>query len=155
MKTRTICLIAVFCLAAVAISLAATDTNVGTWKLNDVKSKIGAGMPKNNTVTYTAEGDSYKCVIDGTDGAGKPAHTEWTGKFDGKDYPVTGDPNNDTRAISKVDAHHYKVTQKKAGKVTSSGTITLAPDGKSRTVAITATDASGKKVTETAVYDKQ
>lgn len=148
------CLIAAFCLLAAA-SFAATDPNVGTWKLNESKSKIPAGASKNNTVVYTAEGDSFKCVIDGEDGSGKPLHSEWTGKFDGKDYPVTGDANADSRAIAKVDAHHYKVTQKKGGKVTSTGTIQISPDGKSRTVSVHGTDASGKKTSTTAVYDKQ
>jgi hypothetical protein len=27
----------------------------------------------------------------------------WTGKFDGKDDPVTGDPNSDTRSLTKID----------------------------------------------------
>ena len=82
---------------AVAVGFAA-DPNVGSWKLNEAKSKTAAGAPKNLTVVYTAEGDSYKCVVDGVDGAGKPAHNEWTGKFDGKDYPLTGDPSADTRS---------------------------------------------------------
>jgi hypothetical protein len=64
-------------------------------------------------VVYTAEGDKYKAVIEGVDGSGKPTHNEWTGKFDGKDYPVTGDPNVDTRSIQKVDDHHYKVVTRR------------------------------------------
>ena len=155
MRGRRTCVLAVFCLATVAAAFAANDANVGTWKLNEAKSKIAAGMPKNNTVTYTAEGDSYKCVIDGVDGAGKPAHNEWTGKFDGRDYPVTGDPNTDTRALTKVDAHHSKVTQKKGGKVTTSGTIELSADGKTRTLHMQGTDSSGHKVSGTQVYEKQ
>ena len=34
----------------------------------------------------------------GDESLGTPAHTEWTGKFDAKPYPVTGDPNVDFRA---------------------------------------------------------
>jgi hypothetical protein len=36
-----------------------------------------------------------------------------------------------------------------------SGTIVVSPDGKSRTVASSGTNAKGEKVTQTAVYDKQ
>ena len=54
--------------------------------------------PKNLTVTYEAVGDNIKATVDGVDGQGKPTHNEWTGKFDGKDYPVTGDPTSDTRS---------------------------------------------------------
>jgi len=143
-----------FCLSVVAVSFA-DNPNVGTWKLNDAKSKIPAGVSKNTTVTYTADGDNLKAVLDGVDGKGNPTHSEWTGKFDGKDYPVTGDPNVDSRSITKVDEHHYKVASKKDGKVVQSGNIVLAPDGKSRTLTISGTNAAGKKTSATYIYDKQ
>lgn len=143
-----------FCLCAIATSYAA-DANVGTWKLNEGKSKIPAGASKNTSVVYTAADDSYKAVVDGMDAAGKPTHNEWTGKFDGKDYPVTGDTNTDTRAIQKVDDHHYKLTGKKAGETAVTGTIEISPDGKTRTVTTHSTDASGKELSTTAVYDKE
>ncbi len=143
-----------FCLSVVAVSFA-DNPNIGTWKLNEGKSKIPAGVSKNTTVTYTADGDNLKAVLDGVDGKGNPTHSEWTGKFDGKDYPVTGDPKVDSRAITKVNDHHYKVASKKDGKVVQSGTVVIAPDGKSRTLTVTGTDAAGKKATATFVYDKQ
>lgn len=154
MTKRSTLLIATFCLIAAA-AFAATDANVGTWKLNKSKSKIPAGAGYNTSVVYTAEGDSYKCVVDGVDEKGKPTHNEWTGKFDGKDYPLTGDPSADTRAIQKVDAHHYKLWNKKGGKPTISGTIELSADGKTRTLVTTSTDAKGKSTSSTAVYDKE
>jgi hypothetical protein len=133
----------------------ASNPNLGTWKLNESKSKIVPGMSKNMTVTYVAAGDSVKGTIDGVDGQGKPTHNEWTGKFDGKDYPVTGDPNSDARAIKQIDEHHYELTVKKGGTVTMTGKAVISADGKSRTLTISGTDASGKKVTTTWVYDKQ
>ena len=48
-----------------------------------------------------------------------------------------------------------EITSKKDGKVVGTGTIVVAPDGKSRTVTTTMTNAKGEKVTTTAVYDKQ
>jgi hypothetical protein len=133
----------------------AQNPTLGTWQLNEAKSKIPAGSSKNVTVKYEAAGDSIKGTIDGVDGQGKPTHTEWTGKFDGKDYPVTGDPSSDTRAVKQVDDHHYNLTVKKAGKVTMTGKAVIAADGKSRTVTVNATNAAGAKVVSTAVYDKQ
>src|SRR5689334_19956902 len=97
MKTKTIVLTAALCCLAVAVSFAST-ANMGTWKLNEAKSKLPAAAPKNDTVVYEAAGDSIKVTVDGTDAAGKPAHNEWTGKFDGKDYPLTGDATADTRS---------------------------------------------------------
>jgi hypothetical protein len=82
-------------------------------------------------------------------------HTEWTGKLDGKDYPLTGDPSADSRAYTKVNEHTLDLTNKKGGKVTTSGRIVVAADGKSRTVTVSSTTADGKKATTTALYDKQ
>jgi hypothetical protein len=130
-------------------------TVMGTWKLNEAKSKIAPGAPKNTMVVYEAAGYNVKATVDGFDGAGKPVHNEWTGKFDGKDYPVTGDPNSDTRALKKVDDRTLDLTVKKDGKVTATGKIVVSPDGKTRTVITEGTDANGNKVKNVAMYDKQ
>lgn len=137
--------------AAVAI---AADPQIGTWKLNEAKSKLGAGAPKNNTVVYEAAGDQVKVTVDGVDGKGQPLHHVWTGKFDGKDYAVTGNPAEDTRAYKRVDEHTLTFDQKKDGKVALTGRIVVAADGKSRTVTTSGT-VDGKKITSSAVYDKQ
>ena len=154
MKTRTIILTLLLCFVGAAVCFAA-DPHMGTWKLNEAKSKIGAGSPKNTTVVYESAGDSVKVTTDGTDGDGKPTHTEWTGKYDGKDYPVTGDPNADTRSAKKVNDHTLAFTNKKGDKVTISGRGVVSADGKTRTVTLTGTDSKGKKYATTAVYDKQ
>jgi hypothetical protein len=36
---------------------------MGTWKLNEAKSKIPAGATKNHTVVYEAAGDSIKVTV--------------------------------------------------------------------------------------------
>lgn len=154
MKARAIALTVVLCFVAGTLCFAAADPNIGSWKLNEAKSKFAPGSSKNITVVYEAVGDTVKVTVDGTDGAGKPTHNEWTGKYDGKDYPVTGDPTSDARSLKKVDDHTLVLTVKKDGKVTISGRIVVAADGKTRTVTTSATDSKGKKVKNTAVYDK-
>jgi hypothetical protein len=154
MKVRTIVLTVATCLIGLTLCYAESPL-MGTWKLNEAKSKFSPGASKSVTVVYTAEGDSLKCTIDGVDGAGKPTHNEWTGKADGKDYPVTGDANLDSRSLNMVNEHTYKVATKKGGKVLGSGEVVIAADGKSRTVTLDSTSADGKKTSSTAVYDKQ
>src|SRR2546426_5745827 len=153
MKARTMVVTLAVCFVG-AVCLA-EDANMGTWKLNEAKSKLAPGAPKNSTVVYEAAGDNVKITVEGPDSEGKPLHNEWTGKFDGKDYPVTGDPNSDARAYTKVDDHTLEFTVKKGDKVTTTGRVVVSADGKSRTVTTSGTDASGKKVSSTAVYDKQ
>lgn len=154
MKARSMLLILAVCIAAVAVAFA-SEANMGTWKLNEAKSKLTAGAGKNNTVVYEAAGDSIKVTVDGVDDKGNPTHNEWTGKFDGKDYPLTGDATADTRSYKKVDDRTTELTNKKDGKVTLTGRIVISADGKSRTVTISGTDATGKKIKYSAAYDKQ
>lgn len=149
-----------FVLAALLGLLGATacfaaGANMGTWKLNEAKSTIPAGMAKNHTVVYAPAGDSIKVTVDGTTADGKPLHNEWTGKFDGKDYPVTGDATQDARAYRVVDDHTTEIDVKKGGKMLGSGRIVVAADGKSRTITMKGTDSAGKPYTSVGVYDKQ
>jgi len=152
MKLRTIVIAVVMCLFSLTLCFA-DNAMIGTWKLNEAKSKFSPGSPKSVTVVYEATGDSIKCTIDGVDGQGKATHTEWTGKFDGKDYPVTGDDT--TRSVKLINDHKMDVAVKKDGKVIYSGHMEVAADGKSRTVVLHGTDAMGKKVESKAFYDKQ
>jgi hypothetical protein len=155
MRARTILLLTLaLCFVGVGVCFA-SDLNIGTWKLNEAKSKIPPGMLKNVTVVYEAAGDEIKVTTDGTDQEGKPMHTEWTGKFDGKDYPLTGDPTADSRSYVKVDDHKLMLANKMNGKVVNSGHIVIAADGKSRTLFVNGTNSAGKKIRSTAVYDKQ
>jgi hypothetical protein len=144
----------VVCLVGVTAALAA-DPNMGTWKLNEAKSKFSPGAPKNRTVVYEAAGDNVKVTVDGVDSNGTPLHNEWTGKFDGTDHAVTGNPNTDMRSYKRVNDRTLAFTEKKAGKVTTTGRIVVAADGKSRTVTTTGTNPQGQKFNTTAVYDRQ
>jgi hypothetical protein len=128
---------------------------MGTWKLNEAKSTIPAGLPKNNTVVYAAAGADVKVTVDGVAGDGKPLHNEWTGKFDGKDYPVTGDSTQDARAYRKIDDRTMELDVKKDGKIAYTGRIVLSADGKSRTITVSRTDTAGKKITSSSTYDRQ
>ncbi len=154
MKVKTSVLTLALCFAASAVCFA-SDTQMGTWKLNESKSKVAAGMPKNNTIVFEAAGDSVKVTIDGTTADGKPMHSEWTGKLDGKDYPVTGDPSSDMRSYKQIDDHTLVVNIKNGGKVTITGRVVVSADGKTRTVTTSGTDPQGKKVKGSTVYDKQ
>jgi len=154
MKARTIIMVLVLCLVGAVVCFA-QDAQMGTWKLNDAKSKFAPGVTKNNRVVVEATGDNVTVTVDGTDKDGKATHNDWTGKFDGKDYPVTGDPNSDVRSLTKIDDHTLGLNVKKGGKTTMTGRIVVSADGKSRTVTTSGTDAKGKKVSSTAVYDRQ
>jgi hypothetical protein len=154
MKTKMIGLTLAFCFLARGACFAA-DPQMGTWKLNEAKSKITSGTTKFTTVTLKNMFGNIKITGDGTDADGKPRHVEWSGKFDGKDYPVTGDPSGDTRSYRKVNDRTLEVTVKKTGKVRVTARSVVSADGKSRTATVSGTTPKGKKFKNTAVYDKQ
>ena len=154
MKVKNLTLSVALCLAAAALSFAQSP-QMGTWKLNEAKSKIPAGAPKNTTVVYEAAGDNVKVTTDGTGRDGQPAHTEWTGKFDGKDYPLTGDSSADSRSYKMINDHTLELANKMGGKVVATGRVVVSPDGKTRTIHLTTTDSAGKKISGIGVYDKQ
>ena len=133
----------------------ADNPQMGTWKLNEAKSKFSPGATKNKTVVYEAAGDSVKVTVDGVDGNGNSTHNEWTGKFDGKYYPVTGDPTSDMRSYRKINNRTLALTAKKGSKITLTGRIVVSANGRTRTVTTTGTDSKGKSVSNRAVYDKQ
>jgi hypothetical protein len=154
MKAKTLVLTLVLMFAGAAVALAQSP-QMGTWKLNDAKSTYPAGMQKNSTVVYEAAGDSVKVTADGTSGDGQAIHTEWMGKFDGKEYPVTGDPTGDARSYTMIDDHTLTMANKKGGKLVTTGRMVVAPDGKTRTLSLNTTDPAGKKISAKAVYEKQ
>src|SRR6266851_10408030 len=89
MKTQ-IAVVAVALSFAAAAACFAANPHIGTWKLNEAKSKLVPGMGKNTTVTYTEQKDKIKVTVDGMDKDGKPTNSVWVGKFDGKAYTVKG-----------------------------------------------------------------
>jgi hypothetical protein len=153
MKTQ-IAVVAVALSFAAAAACFAANPHIGTWKLNEAKSKLVPGMGKNTAVTYTEQKDKIKVTVDGMDKDGKPTHSVWVGKFDGKAYPLKGNLPYNSIAYRVVNDRTNDITAMKDGKMVWNGRITVAADGKSRTVTINGTDANGKKVKGKAVYDR-
>ena len=139
---------------AAAVACFAANPHIGTWKLNEAKSKLAPNMGKNTTVTYTEQGDKIKVTVEGVDKDGKPTHSVWVGKFDGKAYPAKGNLPYNSIAYRMVNERTNDITAMKDGKTMWTGRIAVAADGKSRTVTINGTDANGKKFKSKAVYDK-
>jgi hypothetical protein len=153
MKPKTIGLALLLSVAAGAMCFAGNPTS-GTWKLDESKSTLGDGAGKTTLVVWEKVDGQDKCTVEGTDADGNKLHTVWTGKLDGKDYPITGDPTSDTRSFKLSGDNTIDMVSKKDGKVVGKGTIVVAEDGKTRTVTSTMINAKGVKVRSTLAYDK-
>ena len=113
----------------------AADNYLGTWTLNVAKSKYDPGPPAKSQTTLleAVSGGGLKEVGDRVNADGSKTHWEWSAKYDGKDYPVMGDPSRDTVALKRVDNNTLEVTNKKSGKLANTMKIVVAKDGRSRT----------------------
>jgi len=154
MEVRTIVLILALCLVGLPVGFA-QDAFMGIWKLKEAKSEFSPGAPKNTIVAYEAEGDKVKVTVDSVSSDGKPTHYEWTGKFDGKEYPVTGDLLSDSRSYTKINDRILGFNIMKGGKIVTSGRIVVSDDGKSRTVTTSGADAKGHRMSKNEVFEKQ
>jgi len=134
--------------------LAAQNPLSGTWKLNPSKSKFPPPAPQSETAYIQADDDNFQMKDEITDAKGTTLHVTWDAKFDGKEYPVLGDPSSDSISLKRVDANTFKAILKKGGKVVSDSTIVVSGDGKTTTVNFVDTSQAAP-ANGSAVYDKQ
>jgi hypothetical protein len=128
------------------------DPLIGTWKLNAAKSK---GTKSGTTKIEAADG-GVKFTVDLVGADDTPRHWEFSGKYDGKDNPVTGNnPYGNAVALTRVDAKTARLANKQDGKVTTVTTIVLSADGKTRTATTKGKDAKGQPVDVMSFYEKQ
>jgi hypothetical protein len=134
----------------------AADNWLGTWKLDLAKTKYSPGpAPKSLTLKFEATPGGIKFTGDGVSAEGKPVHSMFSSKFDGKDVPYEGNPDADTASPKKIDDNGYDNTWKKGGKATITAKVVVSPDGKTITITQTGTNAKGEAVNNTIVYNKQ
>ena len=78
------------------------------------------------TVTYKASAEELNMADQIGD--------SYTAKFDGKDYPVKGDPGVSSVTLKKIDANTIEETEKLNGQVLFISRMTVSADGRTMTV---------------------
>ncbi|HYR91128.1 MAG TPA: hypothetical protein VE422_44135 [Terriglobia bacterium] len=121
---------------------------IGTWRLDFAESTFPSGPPAYTRVTCKIEPwqDGLKVIYDMVGTRGGVTHWEWTGRLDGKDYPLEGVEEVVTNAYSRIADNTYNVVFKVEGRVTTTTRIAISGGGKIMTV----TSASN-----TAIYSKR
>ncbi len=134
----------------------AADVFSGNWKVNIAKSKYDPGPPPQGPVFSKLEAieGGLQFTNNGVNSQGKPTHSEWRGKFDGKDNPVTGDLTRDTAALKKIDDYTFEIINKKDGKVVGTIRAAFSRDGKTRTQTGPGMNTQGIKTNNIIVYEK-
>jgi hypothetical protein len=150
-------LLALAAIVATTRVTVAADQWLGTWKLNLAKSKYNPPelAPKSQTIKREASESGMKLVTDSVDAQGKATHTEYSARFDGKDYPWTGQANADSIALLRIDDEYYEATWKLKGEVMMTSNTVVSKDGKTLTTTQSGKDAQGRTVLNMSVYDRQ
>lgn len=153
----TILTVLAVCVLALPAQAAAqpVDAFVGTWKLDAGKSTYKPGpASKSSTLVIEAAGKGMKASIDSVTGTG-PMKWSYTATPDGKDAPVTGNPNAETASMTLPSANERIVVFKRGGKVALTSKAVVSKDGKVMTITQDGTDAKGQPVNNVLHYVKQ
>jgi hypothetical protein len=166
---RTFLTKAFLALAITTVTAFGADNTIGTWKLNVEKSKYSpAPMPlKNLAVTREASDGGVKVTATGelTNGTAaflrrletpQPINGSYTAKYDGKDVKVTGNLPYDTISIKQENANTLTEARKKTGGPYHATSRTVVSNGgKTMTTTTNGTNAAGRSLNTTLVFDKQ
>ena len=96
----------------------------GTWRPVKMESVSDVGL----LITYRLEGDTLTMS--------RPTGLSYKAKLDGTVAPYQGDPEKHSVSVRRVDANTIEETDELNGKPTSVERLTVAPDGKSMTIAV-------------------
>ena len=139
-------------------SLWAADPTIGTWKLNPNKTKVAGladAISESSTVKIEAQENGIKLRWNALKADGKAVHGEFAAKYDGRDYPVKGDPGSDMVSLRRIDANTVDYIYKKGGKEVLSERAVVSKDGKTVTLTVKGRDAKGNAYEALVFYDKQ
>jgi hypothetical protein len=133
----------------------AADAVVGSWKLNVAMSKFSGPAPKSGTREYAEVADGTTLDQKTVTADGKEMSMHVTIKYDGKDHPITGNPDADAIVAKVLDAHTTDFTMKRAGKAVGTVHRVVAADGKTLTAHNKGTHPDGKAYDDTLVFNRQ
>ncbi len=130
------------------------DPFAGTWKYSYSKSTHDEeSAVKMTRILKPIEG-GMKFTRDAIDAEGKPSHSVYIIKFDGKDYPPEGG-KGPTNAYRRIDRNTMECIVKFPGGKMLKQILVLSPDGKTFRLTETGNYQSGKPANHVSVFEKQ
>src|SRR5262245_20250319 len=99
----------------------------GTWRLNFAQSTVDRDVRfKRATTKIEPWEDGLKVTYDLVGVRGGTSHMEWTGNFDGKDYPVQGVDYVLTNAYTRDSDRSYQIVTKIDGVVSATAKVVIS-----------------------------
>jgi hypothetical protein len=107
----------------------------GTWHLNAAASKFQSpGKEQSETRTYDISGGKVTMKSSSKDAAGKELNFSYSAAWNGKSYPMVGNPNADSISLTAVSDRALKANSRLHGKLAVQSTATVSADGKHLTL---------------------
>ena len=153
--------VVVACVAICAIMLGSTtgaqsDPIVGTWKLDVAHSTYKPGpAPRGSIILVEAAGKGIKVSVHTVGADGTEVKWGYSSARDGKDAPVTNNPNYDTANVTQTSPTEGTIVYKKGGKTVVTAKTSVSKDGKKLTVTFSGVDPLGQPMNNVGVYLKQ
>ena len=154
MKLRNFCIGLVLLFISVGLH-AADDPFLGTWKYNYAKSTHDEESATQMTRKHELAGGGMKFTRDAIDAHGKPSHSEYTIKFDGKDYFANGGSSGPSQSYKRIDRYTIECHVKFDAEHSLKQVMVMAKDGKSYVLTETGQYANGKVSNHYSVFEKQ
>jgi hypothetical protein len=96
----------------------------GSWRTTKLDNFSDNGL----LFTYKVDGDSLSMT--------SPTGQSYTAKLDGTDAPYKGDPGTNGVSVKRLGKNEIQETDKRDNKAISVARMTVAPDGKTMTIAV-------------------
>src|SRR5580698_9112971 len=143
-------------LAVVGHTDEATNPLLGTWLLDRTHSTFTPPPgPKGQMRSYEhTSGDGEKLTARGIDSEGRPTMVQYTARYDGKDYAITGSAGGALISLARIDRYTTRSTEKRDGKAVIVSTRTVSQDGKRLTVTTKGTTAQGEVIDSVMVFER-
>ena len=156
MSVRTVSLGLAILIASASLQ-AQNNPIMGTWTLNLSKSKyVSEPPPRSRTLKFDPVGSSgLRLINDAVMANGEKTHIDETFIQDGREHPLRRSANADTHVNVQFDAYTSQTITKKDGKPVQVLKRIVSQDGRTLTVIVSRTNASGQPVDDIRVFDKQ
>ncbi len=107
----------------------------GTWQLNAARSKfVSSGKERSETRTFGISSNKVTMKSSSRDLSGKALNFSFSAGYDGKWYPMAGNPNADRISLIAVSPWELQSRSRLRGKPSAETTATVSADGKHLTL---------------------
>ncbi len=131
------------------------DPFAGHWTLDPTQSKFPGAPPTREDFYFEVDTeDAVRFRVEEVRN-GATVTANYSGRFDGRDYPMTGAPGRDSLAMARIDDHNIMGVYKHKGRVTYAFVRSLSSDALTMTTRVLGSTELGQPVDVLIVHRKQ